>query len=375
MRHSKSMLLVDDEGSRLLADINPGMALMGERPRLVDEWQEAPKLWDAARREIDFSARSGNFIFTGSVTPPTEAVKHSGVGRFARLNMRTLSLFESEDSDGSVPLSRLFDGGFEQVRSAMSYQKAVELICRGGWPSMFRSGGRADAPRMYVEMLLDSDLKRLTGRRMSRSTMSSLMRSLARNSAGSATLQSIGLDISQDRPPAPTTVRAYLNAMRAAFIIEEQEAWSPSLRSKVRVRAAPKRHFTDPSLAAAALDAKQDVLARDVRTAGRLFESMCYRDLCVYASAMDGRVAHYRDNSGLEVDEIVQLGDGRWGAFEVKLGISEIDKAAKNLLRLKSKVGADAGEPSFLGVLCATSGISYTREDGVHVVALDNLGP
>ncbi|MDR3282677.1 MAG: DUF4143 domain-containing protein [Candidatus Methanoplasma sp.] len=378
MRHSKSALLVGDEDSALLAALDPESALDGNPPRLVDEWQDVPKLWDVARRNIDLSGKRGLYIFTGSTIPPKDATHHTGTGRFATVRMHPMSLFESGDSSGVVSLSRLFDTGkVDVIRSNIEYKEAVRLICRGGWPAAIGMSDReaADVSRMYVKSVSDSNMSGIDGKKRNKKTMQLVLRSLARNNATLVKPSVIAADMSEGGTVVSDgTVRDYINALKSIYMIEEQEAWAPSLRSRSRVRTSPKIHFSDPSLAVALLRAAPDILMKEVRTAGFLFESLCYRDLCVYASALDGDVYHYRDNTGLEVDEIIELGDGRWGAVEVKLGTFEFDKAADSLLSLKEKAG-EAREPSFLMILCASGGLAYTREDGVAVVPIDLLGP
>jgi predicted AAA+ superfamily ATPase len=380
LRHSNSALFLGNEDANSFAALNPMDALEGERPRLIDEWQDVPKLWDFARRDIDLSNRRGMYIFTGSSVPPSNSTSHTGIGRFARLQMKTMSLFESGDSDGSAKLSDLFrDGAVERRPSRMDYPRMVRLICRGGWPAAIGmdDGDAASMSQNYVQSIASMDLSRVDGRKRSASTASLVMKSLARNNATLASVPTIAADVGgSGRGASELTVRSYIDALKKLFVIEEQPAWHPSLRSRTRVRSSPKRHFTDPSLAAAALGASHEILMRDTRTAGLLFESLCYRDLSVYASAVGGRVFHYRDDSGLEADAIVELDDGRWGAAEVKLGYFEFDKAAANLIRLKEKmIAGGAPDPSFLMILSASGGGSRVRPDGVAEVPVDLLGP
>ena len=379
MHHSNSVLFVGDKDAAALAEVDPKLALAGERPRLIDEWQDVPKLWDVARRTIDLSSEKGMFIFTGSVTPPKKATLHTGTGRFARIRMRPMSLFESGDSSGAVSLSDLFSGKkITNTRSQMDYREAVRLMCRGGWPAALGKDGNAamEIPVMYMASVTNSDFSEVDGRKRSMTKMKLLLRSIARNSAGLPTARTMIGDITEEgMPPSESALRNYMEVIKKVFLIEEQEAWMPSLRSKTRLRTSPKIHFADPSLAAAVLKASPEVLIRNVRTAGQFFESLCYRDMSIYASALGGNVYHYRDESGLEIDEIIELDDGRWGAAEVKLGTSEIDEAAKNLLSLRDAVSKDMPEPSFLAVLSATSGMAYVRDDGVCVIPMDLLGP
>jgi predicted AAA+ superfamily ATPase len=376
LHHSKSSFEADINTN--VAVLDPGLALKGDVPRLIDEWQDAPKLWDVARRIIDDRAKPGQFIFTGSADPRKGSVSHTGTGRFARVRMRPMSLFESGHSDGYVSLSALFNGvSFEPHLSSMDYGKAVQLICTGGWPSALgESYERAiNVPREYIDAVVNSDISGTDGKKRDRFIMSLVLRSLARNTATYAKASVIAEDVSRDRSITEQTVRDYIGSLMSIFVLDEQEAWCPRLRSRVRIRSSPKRHFTDPSLAVAAMKATAERIRFDPNTAGFLFESLCYRDLCIYSSAIGGQVYYYGDNTGLEIDSIVELGDGRWGAIEVKLGDSEFDKAANNLLALKKKVSEDSPSPSFLMIICATGGIAYVREDGVMVVPADCLGP
>ncbi|MDR0523560.1 MAG: DUF4143 domain-containing protein [Candidatus Methanoplasma sp.] len=377
--HSKSSVFIGTDTGRKVAEMDPQLVLGGEEPRLIDEWQDAPNLWDVARMNIDFSARKGMYIFTGSSTPPAESVSHTGVGRFATVEMRPMSLFESGDSRGSVSLSAMFDGAAEVSSwSDMDYMGAIRLICRGGWPGGL-GASMEDAlliPRVYSETLARMDLSRVDGVKRDPGVMRALLKSLARNNATAAKAPALAADMAGGGDPvSEQTVRSYMGALKSVFAIGEQPAWVPSLRSRKRLRTSPKRHFADPSLAAALMEAGPEEIARDPNAAGFLFESMCYRDLSAYSSAFGGRVGHYLDDSGLEVDSIVERGDGRWGAVEVKMGHRDADKAAASLLRLKEKLAGEAAEPSFLMVLCATGGAAYMRGDGVAVVPLDCLGP
>jgi len=368
------------EGTTELASLDPQSALEGEFPHLVDEWQEVPELWDHARRNIDMGNRKGMYIFTGSSTPPLEKTQHTGIGRFATMEMRTMSLFESGNSNGAVSLSGLFDTGkTEIVRSEINYQKIIDLICRGGWPGALGLDNETavSIPYQYIKSIINMDMSRIDGRRRSRTTVETVLKSLARNNAtlvGNSVLiediRSSGISITDP------TLRSYLDVLKKLYLIEEQSAWHPSLRSRTRIRTMPKRHFTDPSLAAAVLGARPDILSNDTRTAGFLFESLCYRDMSVYALALGGRVFHYRDNSDLEIDQIIQLDDGRWGAAEVQMGTSDSDGAAANLIRMKEKmIEAKVREPSFLMILNVTGVAAHTRPDGVVEIPIDCLGP
>ncbi|MDR3282652.1 MAG: ATP-binding protein [Candidatus Methanoplasma sp.] len=374
--HSKSSFGIYGMNERTIAMTSPEAALAGGRPHLVDEWQEAPVLWDAARNSIDRSTRPGMYIFTGSSVPPEGSMMHSGAGRFARVRMRTMSLFESGDSSGAVSLRSLFEtGGTEPTGSSIDYLKAVALICRGGWPGALQTGA-ASMPESYIDTVAEHDVSHTDGKKRSPETARAVIRSLARNVSTQANMSVVAADMSAEgRDVSVQTARDYVDALKRIYLVDEQEAWTPSLRSRVRVRTSPKRHLADPSLAAAALGAGPEMLAKDVKTAGFLFESMCYRDMSVYAASLGGKVLHFRDETGGEVDQIIELPDGRWGAAEVKLGAFEADKAAKQLLRLKGMAAEGSRDPSFLMVITASGGMAYTRSDGVAVVPLDCLGP
>ncbi|MDR0508817.1 MAG: DUF4143 domain-containing protein [Candidatus Methanoplasma sp.] len=379
--HSQSSVYIGSPKNRALADTDPDAALRGEEPRLVDEWQDVPALWDAARHNIDFSARRGMYIFTGSVTPPLESTRHSGAGRFAPVKMRPMSLFEAGDSSGAVSLSKLFQG--ERPASSMSegsYMKVVKLICKGGWPAGLNQDEKKAMliSKKYVEMIINYDFSKLDGVKRNPATVRRILRSLARNNATEAKISVLANDVHDaDMPMSPITASGYLDVLKKIFVIEEQEPWLPDIRSKTRQRTSPKRHFVDPSLAAAALRLGPEAVFQDVETAGFLFESLCYRDLCVYSAPFMGNVYHYRDDSGLEADAVIEADDGKWAAIEMKLGYTKVDAAAANLIRLKEKmVGGGAPEPIFLMVICATAMSSYVRkEDGVYVVPIDCLGP
>ena len=377
--HSNSSAFIGTESGRKVAEMDPELVLRGEEPRLIDEWQDVPNLWDVARMKMDFNARKGMYIFTGSSLPRRKSTSHTGTGRFATVMMRPMSLFESGDSTGVVSLSGLFNGNaVVSSPSKLNYETAVQLICRGGWPAALGMDP-ADAlivPKLYSESLINSDLSSFDGVKRDPGIMRNLLGSLARNNATTAKMPVLVADIAkEERSICEQTAREYLDVLKRVFVIEEQPAWAPSLRSRKRMRTSPKRHFTDPSLAAACLSAGPAMIQNDPNTAGFLFESLCYRDLSVYASSFGGHVGHYRDDSDLEIDSIVTYGDGRWGAVEAKMGYEDADDAAANLLRLKNKLAGEAAEPSFMMVLCATGGAAYMRKDGVAVVPIDCLGP
>ncbi|MDR3247338.1 MAG: DUF4143 domain-containing protein [Treponema sp.] len=384
INHAGSSVFIDEDNNVQRAELSPELVLTGDPPLLVDEWQLVPRLWDKARRIIDKAHTSGLFIFTGSAVPAT-GTAHTGTGRFVHLQMRPMSLFESGDSNGAVSLEALFRG--EKIKpcaSSLDFKKAVYLICRGGWPAGLWVDEKAalSLPRGYLQMIVESDISRVDGVSRNPARVALLLRSLARNTATMAGSSVLYRDIGEHEEKAALSsesIDSYLNALRQIFVIDEQLAWQPSLRSKTRIRTSPKRHFIDPSLAAAALGASPEMLLQDPRTTGFLFESLCYRDLQVYSQAFHGKVYHYRDEKDLEADAIIQRDDGAWAAVEVKLGDSEFDSAAKNLLKLKQKIQPLADDSdrgcAFLMILTSSGGVAYTREDGVHVVPVDCLGP
>ncbi|MDR2698404.1 MAG: DUF4143 domain-containing protein [Candidatus Methanoplasma sp.] len=373
--HSESSISIQNEDSAEYARLNPTRALDGDPPRLIDEWQEVPKLWDYARGIMDSSVSKGRFVFTGSSTPAKGSTLHSGTGRFARLHMRTMSLYETGDSSGAVGLTNLFNGAeYESVSSKMDIPAAMRHICRGGWPAgmLLNETDAMRIPKAYVDSCREKDYSRIDGKKRSPLTIKLIMESLARNCATTVKRSVIAADISKgEKPAAEETVELYLDALRRTFVLEEQRAWAPEIRTRARVRGPVKYHFTDPSITAAVLKVGPERLLMNPRVGGFLFESLCYRDLSVYASSMGGEVFHYKDNT-LEVDSVVELDDGRWGGIEVKQGTHDFNEAADNLLRLRDRV---LSKPSFLAILTASGKTAYTRDDGVHVIPLDCLGP
>lgn len=374
-----SVLYMQDPDSRTanlaLADTKPSLLLVGQVPRLIDEWQMAPVLWDAVRFEVDRRGELGQFILTGSAVPVDNATAHTGTGRISRLKMRTMSLFESGESTGSVSLAALFNGtqDSEGFRSELHIDELAWILCRGGWPASLKVQGPA-ALRMaadYVESIINHDISELDGVSKNPDRVRSLLRSLARNTSTTANYQTIIDDLeANDQSLSSTTVSSYFNALRRIFVVENLPAWMPSIRSKTAIRTSEKRHFVDPSIATAALRMLPSALLKDFETFGLLFESLCTRDIRVYAQSIDGDVFHFRDKTGLEADLIVRLRDGRWGAIEVKLGQSQIEEAAKNLLAVKARIDTERmGESSFLMVLTGGE-YSYQRPDGIWVVPL-----
>ena len=361
------------------ADTKPSLLLKGDTPRLLDEWQTAPVLWDAVRFMVDQRGKSGQFILTGSAVPKDNVVQHTGTGRISRLLMRPMSLYESMESNGSVSLKALFDGETEIDNfSTLTIEQIAFAIVRGGWPASIGESEKIALRHAidYVEAIINADVSRVDGIEKNPVRVRALLRSLSRNISTLATIRTIHDDIAMgdaDESISEKTISQYLGALDRIFVTENLPAWNPALRSKTAIRTSPKRQFVDPSIAAAVMRLTPSRLLEDFNYFGFLFESLCDRDLRIYAEAIDGQVFHYRDGSGLEADAVIALNDGRWAAVEVKLGSKEIEDAAVHLLELKNKVNTEKmREPSFLMILTGTE-IAYRREDGVYVVPLGCL--
>jgi predicted AAA+ superfamily ATPase len=360
-----------------MADTKPSLLLQGEAPRLIDEWQMSPVLWDAVRFEVDKRGLAGQFILTGSAVPADNVTAHTGTGRFARILMRPMSLYESKESNGSVSLADLFAGKHDiEGISTLGIEQIAFAVCRGGFPATIGKPGKA-ALRMpvdYVEAIINQDISRIDGVEKNPARARLLLRSLARNIATTSSMQTILDDVeSTETTISDKTFAVYYNALRRIFVVEDMPAWSPSLRSKTAIRTSSKRHLVDPAIATAVMRANPEAILRDFEYFGFLFEALCARDIRVYAQRNDGDVFHYRDKTGLEADMIVQLRNGRWGAIEVKLGNKQIEEAANNLLKLKEKIDTDKmREPSFLLVLTGGQ-YAFRRKDGVLVVPIGCL--
>ncbi len=380
IHHTRSQVYLQDPDKSpallAMADSKPSELLIGDKPRLIDEWQMAPQLWDAVRFAVDREKVRGGYVLTGSSTPKIRPA-HTGVGRIAPLEMSTMSLLETGESTGAVSLLSLFEGTLDIAQVAgLDVDDYARVICRGGWPEAVVSESRGDAGGMardYVLELLDSNINEMDGIRRNRTWMRQIMRSYARNVSGQASLSTIAADM-QGEPPSAPTLSEYVDALSRAFVLNDLSAWNPRLRSKTAVRTSPTRHFSDPSIAAAVLAATPRGLLDDFKTFGLLFESLCIHDLRVYASALGGSLYHYRDKTGLEADAVVVLDDGRWALVEVKMGQSRIDEGAAHLLKLAERIDQTReGRPSFLMVLTSTA-CAYRRKDGVVVVPLACLG-
>lgn len=375
-----SVVMLDvDEQARRVADIEPALVLAGNTPRLIDEWQVVPSIWNHVRRTVDTRGQPGQFILTGSAVPADDITRHTGAGRVSRVRMRPMSLFESGRSTGSISVAALLDGRCSKTPdTGLSIPGIAELIAVGGWPgNLGKTPAEAlIAVRSYIDEIRRVDVSRVDGVRRDPVKIGRLFRSLARNESTSATVATIAADAgSGDAAIGDDTVRGYLDALERLMIVENQAAWAPHLRSRSRLRQGPKRRFVDPSLAVASLRASPERLLSDMELFGLLFESLVIRDLRVYAQAADADVFHYRDNTGLEVDAIVEAQDGRWAAFEVKMGQSAIDEASETLRRFADRIDtAKCGEPAVLAVITA-NGFGYVRPDGIAVIPIGSLGP
>lgn len=384
MRFQKSYLKLNTNQAISLASMNPRQALAGEKPRLIDEWQKVPDIWNHVKEDLDEDYQFGKYILTGSTTPVDKSkVQHSGAGRITPVSMRTMSLFESGDSRGLVSLAKLFDGkGIDSfdLNKASSLEDIAFLICRGGWPiSLVTDREQAlDITRNYYNSLFifeESENERFRNKKPE--VLKMVLRSYARVASTEAAIQTILRDVRQSnkRTMDEKTLSEYLSALKDLFIIEDMDAWNPNIRSKTSIRSTPTRHFVDTSIACRALRIGPENLMNDLEGLGLFFEDMAVRDLRVYSSVINGEVRHYRDNTGLECDAVIHLEDGRWAAIEVKLGGDKlIEEGAASLLRLKKKLEEKSDEPNpeFLMVLTAT-GAMYQRPDGVIVMPINCL--
>ena len=383
LKHSKSALFMQDPDQRtsnqMLAESKPSILLRGEKPRLIDEWQEAPQLWDAVRFSVDREREIGLYILTGSATPK-EKPRHSGAGRMSFLDMRTMSLYESRESTGEVSLLALFDAP-EDIEGVSNgdVETIAFQVARGGWPSavtMTDQSAAMETAHNYLTAVAEEDISNVDGVSRNPDHARLVMCPFARCVGSQMAVSSMSKMVNaQGSEMSRPTFSAYLGALRNLSIIEDLNAWEPSLRAKARISRTPKRYFADPSLAAAALGASPDTLLKDMPTLGMLYEALCIRDLRVYAQKNHGQVFFYRDNVGLEADAVVVLRDGRWGLVEIKLNQSQADAASDSLRRVANKVDQTImGAPSFLLVVTA-DGYAYRRNDGVYVVPIGCLKP
>lgn len=382
---ASSVLYMDDPQRKdqniMMSEINPGRLLQGSAPRLIDEWQLAPKLWDAIRFEVDHRKELGQFILTGSAVPPdTQEITHSGTGRFSWLTMRPMSVYESGESTGEVSLRELFNSP-ETIdgESNIDIEKLAFMVCRGGWPQSVDMKYNVALQQAfdYYDAVVNWDINRADGVQKNKERVKRLMRSYARNQGSQVSISTIRQDIivNDESDISEDTVSAYLNALRKIFVIEDMPAWNPNLRSKTAIRSSDTRYFIDPSIATASLGIGPKDLINDLKTFGLMFETLCVRDLRVYAEALDGNVYHYRDKENLECDAVVHLRNGTYGLIEIKLGGNKlIEEGAVNLKTLNSKLDTEKMKnPSFLMILVGTGDFAYRRDDGIYVVPVGCL--
>lgn len=365
------------------ANIDPSLILDGAVPRLIDEWQIAPKLWDAIRFTVDHRGEDGQFILTGSAVPLVDKDElmrtHTGTGRICRIKMRTMSLWESGDSSGKISLKALFDGKKQSATCTTKLEHIAYLACRGGWPRAIFQEPDISLERAtdYVDAVINSDINRVDGSIKNTDRISRLLRSYARFTGTQTSVSAIASDLISNENDTfdVRTVQSYINALKLIFVIEDMPAWNPNLRSKAAIRTSDTRYFTDPSIAVAALGIGPNDLLSDLNTFGFIFENLCVRDLRVYAESLNGHAYHYRDSLGLECDTVIHLRNGRYGLIEIKLGGDKlINEGAANLLKLRDKIDTDKmASPSFMMILTAVGNFAYQREDGIYVVPITSL--
>lgn len=385
LRQAKSVLRMDNplekEQNLRLSKLNPQRLLIGDNPRLIDEWQIAPTLWDTVRYEVDQRGKMGQFILTGSAVPPdTKEITHSGTGRFTWLTMRPMSLYESGESTGEVSLKSLFAGNLNvDGENTLDIDKLAYLVCRGGWPQAVGLKTEAALQQAfdYYDAVVKSDINRADSVNKNPERVKRIMKSYARNQGRQVASTVIAQDIAANEAETVNedTVHSYIEALKKIFVVEDMSAWNPNLRSKSAIRTSDTRYYVDSSIATASLGIGPDDLINDLRTFGLFFETMCVRDLRVFAESLYGAVYHYRDNTNLECDTVIHLRNGSYGLIEIKLGGDDlIDEGAANLLKLKNKIDVSKMKaPAFLMVLIGVGKYAYRREDGVLVVPIGCL--
>lgn len=380
--HSKSEFLVGDPtnnfSNRQLAEADPSIILKGETPRLIDEWQEVPAIWDAVRAEVDNRHAKGQIILTGSSTPKTKGIMHSGAGRIVRVRMNTMSLYESGDSSGQISLHELCSGKLSAALCEnMSIERLAHLIVRGGWPENVSNKTNVHLmPRSYMQTIAENDLNSLDdGVEYNRAKVELILKSLARNEATTASDLAILKDINGvGETLSRNTFTKYSEALTRLFIFNNQSPFSPNVRSSLRVKQAEKRHFSDPAMACAMLNLTPEKLLEDLNTFGFLFESLAERDLSIYAQAFGAKLYHYQDYKDNEIDAVIELENGDWCAFEIKLGANRIDEGANNLIKVCSDLERSGGKPPIIKcVICGLGNAAYVRADGVFVVPIAAL--
>lgn len=385
--HSNSEILLHNTTGETsnnieLAKISPTLILEGEKPKLIDEWQEATNLWDEIRIDVDKTGLKGQYILTGSSTPNRKGISHSGAGRYGKIHLRTMSLFESGDSTGDISLQELCNNKLNQkLTGEVNLKDLAGLIIRGGWPGNleYSPKGASEAIQEYIKLIIDDDLIRLDGVNRDKHKVKLLLKSLARNESTTVSNMTLKKDINDvdNEDIDIDTIASYLNALDKLYLLDNDEPFSANIRSSIRVKQLEKRHFADPSIACSLLNIKEEEkLISDLNTFGFLFEAMVERDLKIYADSFNAKCYHYQDYQNREVDSIIELENGDWCAFEIKLGANKIDEGAKSLLRLKEEIERENGKvPAVLCVICGLSNAAYKRPDGVYVVPITALRP
>lgn len=386
LHQSKSSVFLGDPSgnfqNRELARLSPDLVLDGATPRLIDEWQEVPSVWDAVRHRVDQRPSKGQFILTGSATPNHKGIMHSGAGRIARLRMRPMSLWESGDSSGGVSLEALCRGELDaQMHDEPGLLQLVTLIVRGGWPAGIGLSAEQGSllAEEYLNAVIEDDVYRIDGVKRDTGKIRLLLHSLARNESTTAANRTLKNDIKaiDDEDIDAETVSAYLDIFKRLFLTDNQPPFSSGIRSSIRVKQAEKRHFADPSLACALLRATPKRLLGDLKTLGFLFEALCARDLRIYAESFGASLYHYQNYNNRELDAVIDMPDGNWCAIEIKLGADRIDQAAENLITIRDEISKEkeALPPAVLCVVCGLTKAAYRREDGVFVVPITALKP
>lgn len=383
--HSNSEILLhkttgEQSNNVELAKMSPSIVLEGEKPRLIDEWQEATNLWDEIRIDVDKTGLKGQYILTGSSTPNREGIAHSGAGRYGKIHLRTMSLYESGDSTGNISLEDLCNNKFKgKATGEVDLRNLAMLIIRGGWPANLKYSAKdaSEAIEEYINLIIDDDLYRLDGVKRDKHKVRLLLKSLARNESTTVSNMTLKKDINEkDHEDIDIdTLASYLNALNKLFLLDNDEPFSTNVRSSVRVKQSEKRHFADPSISCSLLNIREEnKLINDLETFGFLFEAMVERDLKVYADSFNAKCYHYQDYQDKEIDSVIELKNGEWCAFEIKLGANQIEKAANDLLNLKKKIEDEDGKvPSVLCVICGLTNAAYQRPDGVYVVPITAL--
>lgn len=382
---AKSVAFIGDPANnfqtRTMAQLSSELVLSGDFPRLIDEWQEVPPLWDAVRFDVDKDSRKGKYILTGSSTPNHKGIMHSGTARISKVRMGTMSLYETSDSSGEVSLIDMFEGNIEpKMTGNISLEQLIYFTVRGGWPGNLETPEKfcGNLAVEYLKAVVDDDMYKVDGVKRDSRKVWSLLHSLGRNESTIVSNNTLRKDIGakDDIQINPDTISDYLDILQRLFILDDQPAYSSKLRSSRRLLKSPKRHFADPSLAVAAMGATGQMLFNDLNTFGFIFENLCEHDLKIYAEYNGANLFHFRDEKGNEADAIVEFPDGTWGAFEIKLGANQIETAAQELLKLKSFMKSEGDNPpKVLCVICGMSNMAYKRDDGVFVVPITALKP